>query len=178
MTHARFVSTGRFLRSNPSATWVAVAVACLGIAAPAGGLLTTGIAAPAVSAVVAALLCELLWRFDLRPRLLWNDGGVTIVHPLSVITLRWNEIATITTTGNTIHVSGHDWEFDRYWWLARLSPAYAQRQHDLVATLTDALERGREGGEPPSDIPRRPVAFLLVIAATAVAGHFVAPLVA
>ncbi|GAA4426869.1 hypothetical protein GCM10023148_30460 [Actinokineospora soli] len=144
----------------------------------------TGLPAAVVAAVAAALLCELIWRFDLRPRALWNGGGLTLVQPFAVDVVRWGAIGSVAVSGNTVRVTAsdgtpHEWEFDRYWWLARFSSAYAERSDVLEARLVDALEKGRGEGDvhrPPSGIPRRPLAFLLLVAGSAVAGHFVVPL--
>jgi hypothetical protein len=131
---------------------------------------------PAVAAlaVVAALAYEFGWRTQLRPRLLWDVGG------LAAITFRRRERAmwthdsgvvhdddgtVIVTTGDVVLVV----DAPRPW------PSWAaQRSADqLVAALRDARRQALDtaGAPAPPDLaePPRPLALYLVWAATVAA---------
>ncbi|MGW5052614.1 hypothetical protein [Actinokineospora sp. NPDC004072] len=177
--------SGELVRSGPWANWPALAVVCIFLAAPAPGLLKTELGvdlpAAAVGAVSAAVACEIIWRFGIRPRLLWNEGGLAIVHPLSVCLVRWSEVATVELQGNAIRVSAsagqtHEWDFDRMWWLARLSDRYASRGVNAVEEMRSHLGRGEAHRLPAAELSR-PWVMWLVVAATALLAHFVTPFV-
>lgn len=179
----------QFLRSSPWVNWTALVTACLLMIAPAPGLLESeaGLRLPPAltGAVLAGAMCELFWRCGIRPRLLWNAGGIVIVHPLHTVHLRWTDVASVRSEGNLILVTSlaghrHEWGFDRVWWLASRSPTYANRGGRIAEHMSSLIESRRLESEvhrlPAADY-RRPVAFLLLIMATAAASHFATPLV-
>ncbi|WP_309114044.1 hypothetical protein [Saccharothrix sp.] len=133
----------------------------------------------AVSLVVALPLVELMWRSGLRPRLVWNDGGVLVVRSLTASVYRWSAIARVEEEFNRLHLvfagGGEEvWEFDQLWLWSKLSPSYAARRGRNEALLTAALERGRAVGEvvrPPERLPRRPVALYVLVVLAAVLGQ-------
>ncbi|RLK61322.1 hypothetical protein CLV68_1859 [Actinokineospora cianjurensis] len=170
---------GRFLSGSRPINGFGLAVMCvLSALVPSYLVLEWGAGLPAIpiAAVVAAGACEVIWRSGLRPRLLWNEGGLTAVWAVRVRALRWSEIARIDVRGNAFLVATGDgeslrWEFDRVWWLARLSRRYADVGSGVGARLQEALDSGRAGGElhrPPEFRARRPwLVFVLVVAAAA-----------
>ncbi|MEU7528091.1 PH domain-containing protein [Saccharothrix sp. NPDC042600] len=138
----------------------------------------------AVSVVVALPLLELMWRSGLRPRVVWNDGGLLIVRPFSASTLRWSEVARVEEEFNRLHVvlaeGGEEvWEFDQAWLWSKLSKSYGARRGRNAALLTTALERGRAVGEvvrPPDRLPRRPLALYSLLLPAAALGQFLVSL--
>jgi hypothetical protein len=160
------------------------AVACAAFAAifPAGQVvrLPTWVPAWAVILVVGLPLMEMLWRSGLRPRLVWNEGGLAVVRPFSMSVYRWSEIARFEEEFNRLHIVFADGseevrEFDHLWLWSKISKRYAARSGRNQAALTEALKVGRERGElvrPPSEVPRRPVVLYLLMVPAVVFGQW------
>lgn len=134
----------------------------------------------AVSLVVALPLLEFVaWRSGLRPRLVWNDGGVLVVRSFSTAVYRWSAIARVEEEFNRLHLVFADggeevWEFDQLWLWSKLSRSYAARRGRNQALLTAGLERGRAVGDvvrPPEVVPRRPVGLSVLVLLAAVLGQ-------
>jgi hypothetical protein len=132
-----------------------------------------------VIVVVALPLLELIWRSGLRPRLMWNDGGLTVVRWSTMSAYRWQRIARIHEEFNRMHIVLDDgtedvWEFDQAWLWGKISRSYEARKGRRAALLTEALERGRQVGDvvrPPERAPRRPVSLYLLAVPAAVFGQ-------
>lgn len=107
-------------------------------------------------AVMFSLL-EGLWRHDLRPRLLWNDGGLVLVDSRRTHLLTWSEVKVISVRGNKISIRGPsgviEHGFDRWWLLAAIS----RRVHDLPTTIESSLRTAQERGLRRSDVAPPPV---------------------
>ncbi|GAA3667610.1 PH (Pleckstrin Homology) domain-containing protein [Lentzea atacamensis] len=134
----------------------------------------------AVILVIGLPLMEMLWRSGLRPRLMWNDGGIAVVRPFTTAVFRWSEIAGFEEEFNRIHIvladdSEEVWEFDNAWLWSKISKSYAARKGRNQAALTEALANGRERGEtvrPPEKLPRRPAVLYLLVVPAAVFGSW------
>lgn len=158
------------------------AVMCAGLAAilPAAELVRLPAWVPpwAVVAVVALPLLEVIWRSGLRPRLVWNEGGLAVVRPFTTSVYRWEEVGRVEEEFNRLHIVLHDgheevWEFDQAWLWSKVSKRYAARRGRNQEALTEALERGRRIGDvvrPPSGAPRRPLVLYLLAVPAAVLG--------
>lgn len=129
--------------------------------------------------VVALPLLELIWRSGLRPRLMWNEGGLTVVRWFTMSAYRWHAIARVHEEFNRMHIVLDDgteevWEFDQAWLWGKISKSYEARKGRRAALLTEALERGREVGDvarPIERAPRRPIALYLLAVPAAVLGR-------
>lgn len=162
--------------------FAAVVLAAGAAIVPAAQLvrLPTWIPAWAVILVVGLPLMEMIWRSGLRPRLVWNDGGIAVVRPFTISVYRWSEIARFDEEFNRIHIvfaddGEEEWEFDQAWLWSKISKRYAARRGRNQAALMKALEEGRARGElvrPPSEVPRRPVALYLIMVPAVVFGQW------
>ncbi|WP_439663596.1 hypothetical protein ACSHWB_20435 [Lentzea sp. HUAS TT2] len=129
--------------------------------------------------VTALPLLEMIWRSGLRPRLMWNDGGLAVVRSFTMSVHRWDSIARFDEEFNRVRVvfadgSEEEWEFDHAWLWSKISKSYAAREGRNRDALTEALRTGRERGElvrPPSRLPRRPAALYLLAVPAAVLGQ-------
>lgn len=139
-----------------------------------------GLVPPWLLIVVVALpLMEMLWRSGLRPRLVWNDGGIAVVRSFTTKVYRWAEIARVEEEFNRIHLVLADggeevFEFDQLWLWSKISKRYAARAGRNEAALRAALARGRAVGEvvpPPVAAPRRPIPLYLLVVPAAVLGQ-------
>lgn len=167
---------GQIVRSRPI-NWSA-AVACTAFAALSPELVRWDVLpAPLIAGAVATLLSELIWRTGLRPRLIWDGRGVTVVHPFRCRRVRWAEIAGIHEEGNLISLRTRaeviNWEFDHLWFMARLSRKYASRAGENQRRLMSALAMWSSSSVISSDPPglpgmRRPLPLFLVSTAGAV----------
>ncbi|BCB76295.1 hypothetical protein GCM10022251_25010 [Phytohabitans flavus] len=158
------------VRPNQVVGWSAAVVA-VGAAGTAGflsdplwmRLLWTG---------VMLLLLEELWRYDLRPRLLWNDGGLVLVDGRGVHRHTWAEVKAIGVRDNRVSVRTPDGvleaRFDRPWWLARVHRSTRDLPVTIEARLRAAQDAGLAGSAqepPPAPRVRRPVPLYLLAAA-------------
>ncbi|BCB90887.1 hypothetical protein [Phytohabitans suffuscus] len=158
------------VRPNQVLGWSAVVVAVA--ATVAAGALTDQLWARLLWVGVMLLLLEELWRYDLRPRLLWNDGGLVLVDGRGVHRHAWTEVGAVGVRDNrvTVRTSGGVLEarFDRPWWLARVHPSTRDRPFRIEARLRAAQDAGLAGTglePPPAPTVRRPVALYLLAAA-------------
>ncbi|WP_143174092.1 hypothetical protein [Streptoalloteichus hindustanus] len=140
---------------------------------------------PGLLTLFASLLpLELVWRSGLRPRIVWNVGGITIVRWFTVSAYPWSEIVRIYEESNRIHILLNNkdeevWEFDHLWLWSKLSKRYAARAGKIGSRLSKALEDGRLYGAavpPPVDLPRRPAALYLLAVLAAVFGQLLTSL--
>jgi hypothetical protein len=118
---------------------------------------------PAMLAMPAFTLCVTLalWIFDFAPRLAWNAYGLAVRSFWRVARVPWGEVGALTIAESgvsgdrvTVHLAERRFEvgLDRLWWLARLSPRYANRNHQYLEELRDSRQRAQdliEVGEPP-----------------------------
>lgn len=133
-----------------------------------------------VIVVIGLPLMEMIWRSGLRPRLVWNDGGLAVLRSFTTRVYRWSEISRFWEDGNRIHIHFADrtedvWEFDHLWLWSKISQSYAAREGRNQAALTEALANGRKHGEearPPAVVPRRPVVLHLLVVPAAVFGQW------
>jgi hypothetical protein len=105
---------------------------------------------------VMLLLLDEIWRYDFRPRMLWNSGGLVVVDRKGAHRHPWAEVRTISVRSNTVFIRTPDGllktRFDRLWWLARLCPSI----RDLPETIEHRLRAAHDNGlasssrEPPS----------------------------
>jgi hypothetical protein len=139
-----------------------------------------------IAAVLALVICEAIWRSGLRPRIIWNEFGLTLVYPFRIAPMRWSAVSSIVEIGNRVVVSRIggktcQWEFDHVWWLAKASRRYAERAGQNETRLRAALNRRTATSEfdrpPPQLVARRPVVFLPIIGVTALLAHFMTPIV-
>jgi hypothetical protein len=158
------------VRPNRVLGWSAVVVA-VG-ATGAAGALADRLWARLLWVAVMLLIVEELWRYDLRPRLLWNDGGLVLVDGRGVHRHPWTEVTSVGVRDNRVSVRTAagvlEARFDRPWWLARVHPS----TRDLPVRIESRLRAAREAGlagsvpePPPAPRVRRPAALYLLAAA-------------
>jgi hypothetical protein len=171
------------IRGSALINYFAAVVLAAGAAiVPAGQVLRLPARVPpwAVIVVIALPLMEMLWRSGLRPRLVWNDGGIAVVRSFTMSVHRWSEIARFEEEFNRIHIFFADGteevrEFDHLWLWSKISTRYAARKGRNQAALMEALANGRERGEvvrPPAEVPRRHVVLYLLAVPAAVFGQW------
>jgi hypothetical protein len=158
------------VRPNPVLGWSAVVVS-VG-ATGAAGALAERLWVRLLWVAVMLLLVEQLWRYDLRPRLLWNGGGLALVDGKGVHRHAWAQVTAIGVRDNRVSVRTPDGalevRFDRPWWLARVHPSTRDMPATVEARLRAAWDAGRAGDEPeppPAPQVRRPAALYLLAAA-------------
>lgn len=158
------------VRPNRVLGWSAVVVSAG--ATGAAGALADELWARLLWVAVMMLLLEQLWRYDLRPRLVWNDGGLVLVDGKGVHRHPWTEVTSVGVRDNRVSVrtagGALEARFDRPWWLARVHPS----TRDLPAVIEARLRAARDAGlagaapePPPAPRVRRPVALYLLAAA-------------
>ncbi|GAA1796506.1 hypothetical protein [Planosporangium flavigriseum] len=102
-----------------------------------------------------------LWIFDFAPRLAWNAHGLAVRSFWRVARVPWGKVGALTigesgVSGDriTVHLAERRFEvgLDRFWWLTRLSPQYANRNRQYLENLRECRQRVQdlsEVGEPP-----------------------------
>ncbi|WP_433380443.1 hypothetical protein ACQPZX_15325 [Actinoplanes sp. CA-142083] len=171
-------SAVRVIRPNRLTGWSAVVltVVLVWLAASYVPLPWAGAAEPVVWVALLAAFLEALWRFDFRPQLRWNRGGLVVVDGSRVRRLAWHEVSSVEVRANTILVraTGEVFQarYDRPYWL----PLLAKRYRDLPSTIEEDLNSVRVGALHDSTVPPpetgdvgRP-AFLYVAFAAGVVG--------
>ncbi|MDQ7904937.1 hypothetical protein RB614_10430 [Phytohabitans sp. ZYX-F-186] len=158
------------VRPNQVLGWSAVVVAVA--ATGAAGAFADRLWARLLWVGVMLLLLEELWRYDLRPRLLWNDGGLVLVDGRGVHRHPWAEVTAIGVRDNRVSVRTPEGmleaRFDRPWWLARVHPSTRDLPTAIEARLRAAHDAGLGGTgaePPPAPRVRRPAALFLLAAA-------------
>ena len=133
----------------------------------------SGYLGPVICSVLAAAGLEALWRYDFRPQLRWNKGGVVFVNGNQIRRLAWPEVASIEVRSNTIYLHTSygllRMQYDRPYWLALVSTYYRDLPGSVQERLNIAWSRRFDlGEERPPEIPslKRPIILYLALAAS------------
>lgn len=156
------------LQSSRILGWVALVVVVI-VSCVASIYVVVPVSEPfgtAFWAVVLVASSEEVWRKDLRPRMLWNPGGLAIIDSRRIHQLSWEEVKVISVAGNKISIRTSNqvikFRFDRPWLLTKRNTRFRDLPQLVERSLRDCQEISLRGSDAtPPNVPsvRRP--FLL-----------------